>query len=137
MALNSRCKGCHCALGPEDNDGANTQPERCTRCRKAHEAKNHPLAIKGRQLKALAMAEVIDKNALAQKPPINPFDQAGRILLASLEWADEVWETIGERARKPDGSTYERKPISPETREALRSIYRGRSAAPGERREAS
>lgn len=85
----------------------------------------------GRAKKALAMACVIDESALGQKPPVCPFDQAGRILLASLHWPDAVWASIGIRAG------YKPKAISEETREAVRSIYRGRATAPVKRRRAS
>lgn len=135
MALNSRCKVCRGALGPEDNDGANTQPEQCAGCRKREAAKNHPLAVQGRQLKALAMCAVIDANAIRQG--IQPFDQAGRILLASDGWNDKTWEDIGENATKPNGEHYERKAISPETRALVRDIYRGRATAPVDHRVAS
>lgn len=88
----------------------------------------NPWARNGRRAKALAMAVVIDGNALRQN--LSPFDQAGRILLASFEWSDGVWEAIGERALKPNGEYYERKAISDETREMVRDIYRGRARAP-------
>lgn len=135
MALNSACKSCGTRPGPEDNDGANTQPELCARCRAREAAKNHPLAVQGRQLKALAMAAVIDANAIRQG--LSPFDQAGRVLLASQGWSDSVWEDIGENAVKPDGTHYERKAISPETRDLVKAIYRGRATAPVESRRAS
>jgi hypothetical protein len=144
MALNSKCGACGTRLGPEDNDGPVTQPDNCARCRKriAAEAvreanRKHPKAVAGRQLKALAMVAVIDANALAQHPPINPYDQAGRILLASDGWSDAVWEGIGVRAVKPNGQRYELKPISQDTRDLVRSVYRGRATAPVEHRVAS
>jgi len=98
------------------------------------EAKN-PWAIAGRQQKALAMAVVIDANAVNQG--LSPFDQAGRILLASADWSDAIWEGIGERARKPNGERYERKPVSEETRAMVRDIYRGRAQAPVSKARAS
>lgn len=84
----------------------------------------------GRQAKALAMVAVIDSDAI-QKSKLDPFDQAGRILLASLDWPDRVWERIGERAG------YKRKAISALTREEVRNVYRGRAKAPLARRAAS
>lgn len=130
MALNGQCRGCGTRLGPEDNDGANTQPEKCARCR-AIDAAN-PFAVANRRKKAVAMVEVIDRNALAQEPSINPFDQAGRILLASREWSDEVWLAIAKRA----GFKRDRTP-GPDTRELVREVYRGRAQAPVDKQVAS
>lgn len=134
MALNSACRDCGTGLGPEDNDGPITQPERCTRCRLRHEAKQHPLAVKGRREKALAMVVVIDANFIRQFPKLDPYDQGARIRLASFGWTDTQWEDIGENAVKPDGTHYERKDISPETRALVREIYDGRAKAPAQRR---
>ncbi len=84
----------------------------------------------GRQQKALAMVAVIDRDA-NEKQKIDPFDQAGRILLASMGWSDRVWERIGVRAG------YKKKAISKLTREEVRGVYRGRATAPVARRVAS
>lgn len=130
MALNSSCAKCGTRLGPEDNDGPNTQPDCCARCRAREAAKNHPLAVKGRREKALAMAVVIDANFIRQFPKLDPFDQAFRIRDASFTWSDSTWEAIGENALKPNGEHYERKDISPETRALVREIYEGRAKAP-------
>lgn len=130
MALNSACKSCGTRPSPEDNDGANTQPELCARCRAREAAKNHPLAVKGRREKALAMAVVIDANFIRQFPHLDPYDQALRIRDASFTWADSKWEDIGENAINPKGEHYERKAISPETRQLVREIYEGRAKAP-------
>lgn len=133
MALNSMCKNCGTGLGPEDNDGANTQPEKCTRCRRldADLIETNPFAAAGRARKVLAMVSVIDDHALRKKPPINPFDQAGRILAASIDWPDQTWELIGVKAG------YKPKAISPKTREEVRRVYRGRATAPLTNRRAS
>lgn len=95
----------------------------------------NPWARSGRQQKALAMAAVIDASAIKQG--LSPFDQAARILLVSNEWSDKVWEDIGENALRPNGEHYERKPVSAETRDAVRSIYRGRATQPVSRARAS
>lgn len=128
MALNTRCKTCNGLLGPEDYVNG-IKPARCSTCRERTErakrlARQSPIAVLGRQRKALAMAAVIDRNALEQQPPINPYDQAARILMASWGWSDEVWERIGERAG------FERKAISEEQRQLVREIYAGRAKAP-------
>ena len=94
MALNSACKGCGTRLGPEDNDGPITQPECCARCRA--KAPANAIAELGRRQKALARAVVIDANFIRQFPKLDPFDQAGRIRLASFTWTDTQWEDIGE-----------------------------------------
>lgn len=91
----------------------------------------HDFAQAGRFKKALAMVAVIDEAALKQRPKVSPFDQAGRILLASLEWTDAVWETIGVKAG------YKPKPISETTRDLVRDVYRGRATAPVSRSRAS
>lgn len=113
MALNSACKSCGTRPGPEDNDGANTQPELCARCRAREAAKNHPLAVKGRREKALAMAVVIDANFIRQFPHLDPYDQALRIRDASFTWADSKWEDIGENAINPKGEHYEGRAKAP------------------------
>ena len=128
MALNTACKTCGTRTGPEDNDGPDTQPELCARCRKR--AAMSSFEREGRALKVLAMVEVIDRNALAQDPPINPYDQAGRILLASRDWTDDVWEAIGVRAGYPPKPGQKPKPVSAETRQDLQDVYRGRATAP-------
>lgn len=140
MALNTRCTKCRGLLGPEDAVGAVTHPGLCFGCREraarqAPAPSQHPSAVAGRQRKALAMAVVIDRSAVAQG--LSPFDQAARIVIKSYEWSDRVWEDIGERALKPNGEHYERKEISQETRETVRQIYRGRAQAPVNRRAAS
>jgi hypothetical protein len=94
------------------------------------DAKNHPLAVKGRREKALAMTSVIDGNFRRQFKHLDPYDQALRIRDASFTWSDSTWEDIGENALKPNGEHYERKPISPETRQLVREVYEGRAKAP-------
>lgn len=135
MALNSSCKSCGTRPGPEDNDGANTQPELCARCRDREAAKNHPLAVKGRREKALAMAAVIDANFSRQFPELDPLssNDAKRIHVASFTWSDAQWESIGENAINPKGQHYERKAISDETRELVREIFEGRMSEPARR----
>ncbi len=130
MALNSACRKCGTRPGPEDSDGADTQPELCARCRAREAAKKHPLAVKGRREKALAMTVVIDANFRRQFPNLDPFDQALRIRDASFAWSDSTWADIGENALKPNGEHYERKDISPDTRALVREIYEGRAKAP-------
>jgi hypothetical protein len=80
-----------------------------------------------RQKKSLAMVAVIDANALRQN--VSPFDQAGRILLASLGWSDAVWHQIALDAGYPS-----KVPPRDTTREMIRVIYRGRAAAPVQRK---
>jgi len=125
MALNSACKSCGTRLGPEDNDGPITQPEKCARCRSLAAANANPHARAGRMRKAIAMVGFIDQKALAKD--LSPYDQAGRILLATHEWDDETWKTIGV------GAGYEPKPVSEATREMVRDVYRGRARAPVQR----
>jgi hypothetical protein len=143
VALNSRCQKCRVMLGPEDNDGPNTQPDLCFRCRqeaakpKPEEPAPNPWAVAGRQQKALAMAVVIDGNFRRQFPNLDPFDQAFRILDASFTWTDENWEDIGERAFQPNGKPYKRKRIRDDLRAMVRAIYEGRARAPLAPRAAS
>jgi hypothetical protein len=125
MALNSHCASCGTSMGPEDNDGAITQPEKCARCRQPAEESENPFALKNRRIKALDMASVIDRNALAQQPPIDPYDQAGRIWLASTGWSDEVWLGIAKRAGYKSDKT-----PGASTRKLVREIYEGRAKAP-------
>lgn len=136
MAANSLCRDCGTRLGPEDNDGPITQPDACSRCRARAAAASKPDATPfetmGRQRFVLKMVEVIDRNALAQDPPINPYDQAGRIVLAALGWDDLVWKTIARRAN-PKRS----KSPSAKSRQMLIDVYRGRATAPIAHREAS
>lgn len=80
-----------------------------------------------RQKKTLAMIAVIDANALRQN--VSPFDQAGRILLASLSWPDKVWHQIA-----IDAGYASKVPPRDTTREMVRAIYRGRAAAPVQRK---
>lgn len=98
---------------------------------------SNPYARAGRMAKAIAMAAVIDANFTRQHPRLDPFDQAGRIRLASFAWSDAVWEQIGADALKPNGEHYDRKEISDETRAMVREIYEGRSKAPLAPRRAS
>lgn len=80
-----------------------------------------------RQKKTLAMIAVIDANALRQN--VSPFDQAGRILLASLGWPDKVWHQIA-----LDAGYTSKVPPRDTTREMIRCVYRGRAAAPIQKR---
>ena len=59
----------------------------------------HPLAIANRRIKVLAMVAAIDRNFIRQTPRVDPFDQAGKILLASQNWDDGVWLLIAKKAR--------------------------------------
>lgn len=83
-----------------------------------------------RQKKALAMARVIDANARRQG--VDPHDQAGRILLASKGWSDEVWHQIAKDAGYTSAI-----PPRETTREMVRAIYSGRATAPLAHRVAS
>jgi hypothetical protein len=125
MALNTRCDACGTRLGAEDYTPAGEVD--CLLCKKIGAAKPeaNPFADAGRARFVLKMVEVIDRNALAQEPPINPFDQAGRIALAALGWDERTWKSIARRAN-PKRS----KPPSPESRRMLIEVYRGRSRAP-------
>lgn len=132
MALNTRCPDCGTRLGAEDFDSSGAVE--CLLCKKigAANPEANPFADAGRARFVLKMVEVIDRNALAQQPPINPFDQAGRIALAALGWDERTWKSIGRRAN-PKRS----KPPSAESRRMLIEVYRGRARAPLEQREAS
>lgn len=132
MALNSRCHSCGTRLGAEDYLPSGELD--CLLCKKIGAAKPeaNPFADAGRARFVLKMVEVIDRNALAQEPPINPFDQAGRIALAALGWNDLTWKTIARRAN-PKRS----KAPSAESRRMLIEVYRGRSRAPLAQQEAS
>ncbi len=90
------------------------------------------IATINRQRKALAMAAVIDRNALRQDPPVDPYDQAGRIWLASRGWSDAVWLQIAKSA----GFKSDKTP-GPRTRAFVREIYEGRAKEPVQRRRAS
>lgn len=83
----------------------------------------NPFATVNRQRKAIAMVAALDRNAIAQD--ISPFDQAGKILLASLDWSDEVWHRIAKNA----GFASKKTP-GPETRDLVRDVYRSRAKAP-------
>lgn len=85
----------------------------------------NPFATANRRKKVIAMVGVIDKNALAQKPQVNPFDQAGRIWQAARDWSDAVWLTIAKSA----GFKSDRTP-GPETRAMVREVYESRAKAP-------
>lgn len=82
----------------------------------------HDFAATGRMRKAIAMVAVIDASALRQR--LSPYDQAGRILLASQGWPDAVWEQIGVDAG------YKPKAISDATRAMVRDVYSSRAKAP-------
>jgi hypothetical protein len=129
MALNTRCDRCGTRLGAEDYTAAGELD--CLLCRKigAGKAEPNPFADAGRARFVLAMAEVIDRNALSQKPPINPFDQAGRIALAALGWDERTWKMIARRANPK-----RTKAPSSESKRALIELYRGRARAPLQRR---
>jgi len=86
---------------------------------------DNPFALNNRRKKVLAMVEVIDRAALRQDPPLNPFDQAGRIWQAARDWSDAVWLQIAKQA----GFKSDRTP-GPETRAMLREVYEGRAKAP-------
>jgi hypothetical protein len=76
-----------------------------------------------RQRKAIDMVAALDRNAVKQG--ISPFDQAGRILAASLGWTDDEWHRIAKNA----GYTSKKTP-GPETRSLVRDVYRSRAQAP-------
>lgn len=92
----------------------------------------HPLAVKNRRQKVLAMVAVIDANFLRQNPKLDPYDQAGRIALASRTWSDKVWHQIA-----IDAGFQSKKVPGDETRKLVREVYEGRSKAPLASREAS
>jgi hypothetical protein len=92
-------------------------------------------ATAGRQAKAIAMVAVIDAGASAKG--LDPFVNAADIERVTHEWIDQVWEDIGASARMPSGKLYARKPISDETREAVRDVYRSRALHLADRRAAS
>lgn len=85
-----------------------------------------------RQKKSLDMVAAIDRAALRQNPPVDPFDQAGKILLAMKSWSDDVWHTVAKNA----GYTSKKTP-GPTTREMVRAVYTGRATAPVQHRRAS
>ncbi len=89
-------------------------------------------ADRNRRLKALDMVAVIDRAALNQKPPVNPHDQAARLLLASKKWSDAVWLKIAKDAGYKSDKT-----PGPTTRKLVQDVYRGRATAPLENRQAS
>lgn len=132
MALNTRCERCGTRLGAEDYK-PNGEVD-CLLCKKvgAAQPESNPFADAGRARFVLAMAGVIDRNALAQHPPINPFDQAGRIALAALGWDELTWKSIARRANPKRA-----KPPSAESRRMLIEVYRGRARAPLQQGSAS
>lgn len=120
-----RCRTCNGLIGPEDAVGAVTQPANCAGCRKRaekREAAANGIAAAGRMRKAIEMVGFIDANAIRQG--LSPYDQAGRILLATREWDDATWEAIGV------GAGYKPKAISVATRDMVRDVYRSRAQAP-------
>lgn len=88
-------------------------------------------AAVSRQRKVLAMVAVIDADAV-EKKRISPFDQAGRIWLASRDWSDATWLQIAKSA----GYKSEKTP-GQGTRAMVREVYEGRAKAPVSRAVAS
>ena len=91
-----------------------------------------PIATQNRLQKAIAMVATIDRNFVKQHPTVDPFDQAGRIWLASASWSDAVWlqiaQSAGYKSKKTPGET---------TRKLVREVYEGRDKAPVQRQVAS
>jgi hypothetical protein len=124
MALNTRCEKCGTRLGAEDFTAAGELD--CLLCKKlapADQVDDSPFESMGRQRKVIAMVEVIDRNALNNG--INPYDQAGRILLAARDWEEKTWRSIALRANPKS-----KKPPSDKTRAMVISVYRDRATAP-------
>lgn len=90
------------------------------------------IAVANRRLKALAMVEAIDRSALKQKPPLNPYDDAGKILIASFGWSDDVWLKIAQNAGYKSKKT-----PGPKSRKLVREIYEGRANEPRRQQVAS
>lgn len=85
-----------------------------------------------RQQKALAMVAEIDAQFHRQFPRLDAHDQAGRILLASQAWTDDMWLRIAQRA-----GYVSKKTPGPTTRGLVADIYRGRATAPIQQQRAS
>lgn len=87
--------------------------------------KESPIAVANRRIKVLAMVAEIDRVFVKQNPHVDPYDQAGRIALATRAWSDAVWlqvaQNAGYKSRRPPGET---------TRTLVREVYEGRAQAP-------
>lgn len=92
----------------------------------------NPHADRERRKKAIEMVAAVDRNFMKQRPHVDPYDQAGLILLASHNWSDDVWLTIAKNAGYKSDKT-----PGPETRRLIREVYEGRAKAPLQRRAAS
>lgn len=92
---------------------------------------NH-FADRERRKKAVDMVAEIDRVFVKQNPRVDPYDQAGRILLASHGWSDAVWLQIAMNAGYKSKDT-----PGPDTRKLVRQVYEGRATAKIQRRSAS
>lgn len=70
--------------------------------------------------KVTAMVAAIDRSAIKRRPPIDPFGNAGQVLLALSGYTDNNWFTVDRVAQLKSKS-------SPEVREKVKQVYRDRA----------
>lgn len=112
MALNDRCPKCGTRTGAEDF--APSGELDCLLCKKIGSCSPHEQLA--RERKAAKLVAAIDRSAKNQG--LDPYDQAGRILLASMGWTEAHWAGV---AKLADCNV-----PSPFTQRMVRDVYRNR-----------
>ena len=114
MALNSRCRDCRNLLGPEDNDGADTQPDHCARCRAQAKLEaerladeSNPFALHNRLIKVTKLVEEIDRQC--GYAGVDPHAEGYAVARMVEGWTDQQWGEVSAVAgtKAPSGKARE------------------------------